>query len=75
MEKEKPKKQLNKYLQLTSIGFQMGITVYLFAKLGGWLDEEYPHEKKIYTLICVVFAVAISIYSINKQLQRINNSK
>ena len=70
---EKPKKQLNKYLQLTSIGFQMGITIFLFAKLGKWLDQMYPHEKKIYTLICIVFAVVISVYSLNKQLQRINN--
>lgn len=75
MEKENPKKQLNKYLQLTSIGFQMGITVYLFAQLGKWLDGKYPHETKVYTLIFVVFGVSISLYSINKQLQRINDEK
>ena len=73
MEKENPKRQLNKYLQLTSIGLQIGITVYLFAQLGKWLDNKYPHEKQIYTLICIVFGVAISLYSINKQLQRIND--
>jgi len=75
MGKENPKKQLNKYLALSSIGIQMGVTVYLFAQLGKWLDGKYPHEKSVYTLIFVVFGVAISLYSINKQLQRINNNK
>lgn len=73
MEKENPKKQRNKYLQLTSIGFQMGITVYLFAQFGKWLDTKYPHEKQVYTFICVIIAVAISVYSINKQTQRMDN--
>lgn len=70
-----PKKQVNKYIRLTGIGFQMGVTVYLFAQLGKWLDAKYPHEKAIYTLLCVLFAVVISVYSINKQLQRINDDE
>ena len=73
MEKEKKKKPRNKYIALTGIGFQMGATIYLFAYLGKWLDVKYPHEKKVYTLIFVILAVVISIYSINKQMQRINN--
>jgi len=73
MEKDNPKKQANKYIQLTGIGFQMGATIYLFAYLGKWLDSIYPHEKKVYTLVCVVVGVLLSVYSINKQMQRIND--
>ena len=73
MEKENPKKQRNKYLALTGIGFQMGITIWLFSYLGKWLDAKYPHQTKIYTLIFVVLGVVISLYAINKQMQRINN--
>jgi len=72
MAKENPKKQRNKYLALTGVGLQMGLTIYLFAYLGKWLDVKYPHEKKIYTLIFVILGVVISLYSINKQMERIN---
>jgi len=69
---EKPKKQLNKYLALTGIAFQMGATIYLFTYLGKWLDGKYPHHIKVYTLILSILGVVISLYAINKQLQNIN---
>ena len=46
MENPNKKKQLNKYLQLTSIAFQMGITIYLGAYFGKKLDAYYMTEKK-----------------------------
>ncbi len=67
-----PKKQPNKYLALTGIAFQMGITIYLFTYLGKWLDTKYPHHIKIYTLILSIVGVVISLYVINKQLQNID---
>ncbi len=72
MEKENQKKPLNKYLALSGVGLQMGITIYLFAYLGKWIDAKYPNEKNIYTLICVTFGFVISLYSLIKQLERIN---
>jgi len=72
MAKENPKKRLNKFLALSGVGIQMGVTIYLFAFIGKWLDNKYPNEKQTYTLIFVLFGVIISIYSIIKQLDRIN---
>ena len=72
MAKENPKKQRNKYLALSGIGIQMGVTIYLFAYFGKWLDQKYQNEKQIYTLIFVLFAVIVSIYSLIKQLDSIN---
>ncbi len=74
MENQKPpKKQLNKYLRLTGIGLQMGITIYLASYLGKWLDVKYPNENNLYTIILTLLGVVISFYSLLKQVKKINN--
>ena len=75
MKEKKQKKPLNKFLVLTGISFQMGATIYLFTYFGNLLDEKYPQNIKLYTLILTVLGVLISIYTINKQLQNINSKK
>ncbi|RLD63306.1 MAG: hypothetical protein DRI95_11905 [Bacteroidetes bacterium] len=74
MENQKqPKKQLNKYLRLTGIGLQMGITIYLASYLGKWLDVKYPNENNLYTIILTMLGVVISFYSLLKQVKKLNN--
>ncbi len=73
MENKKPKKQLNKYIRLTGIGLQMGITIYLAAYLGKWLDVKYPNENNLYTIVLTLAGVAISFYSLLQQIKNINN--
>ena len=51
----------------------MGITIYLSIKLGKWLDLKYPKDFKLYTMIGTIFGVAVSLYLINKKLQKLNN--
>lgn len=65
------KKQLNKYLQLTSIAFQMGITIYLGAYFGKKLDAHFETEKT-FTIILTLVALIISIWSVLAQLKNIN---
>lgn len=72
MENKKPKGQRNKFLALTGITLQMGITIYLMVYIGKWLDLKYEHDFKLFTMLFTIFGVGISLYSINKQLQRIN---
>lgn len=67
-----PEKQRNRLLALTGIAFQMGITIYLFVFLGKWLDEKFPQDFRLYTMVFTILGVAISLYAINKQLQRLN---
>lgn len=71
--KRKKKKQPNKFLVLTSISFQMGITFYLGAYFGSIIDEKYNSEKSLYTLICILLALFLSIYNVIKQLKKLNN--
>jgi predicted MFS family arabinose efflux permease len=70
------KKQLNKYVSLASIPFQIGTLVYIGSYLGKILDLKFGFAKPPWmTLIFVFIAIALSFYSIIKQLQRINKNE
>ena len=67
------KKQRNRFLALSSLPFQIGITIYLGAYLGKYLDQKYLTEKPLFTILFVLLALFISLYSVVQQLNRINN--
>lgn len=69
----KKKKQLNKFLQLTGVGLQMGLTIYLGVWAGKKLDAYFGYEKKTFTIILTLVALVASIYSVISQLNRIND--
>ncbi len=66
------KNQFHKYLQLSGVGIQMGVTIYLGAFFGKKLDVIYPNEKNLYTLLLVLAAFVISMISLIVQIKRIN---
>lgn len=69
-----PKKQLKRIIEVSGIGLQLSITVFLGAYLGNYVDDKYPiSEKRIYTLLLTLFATAIAIYNVIKQLNRNND--
>ena len=72
MTQKKPKKQLNKYIALTGIGLQMGITIYLAARLGKWLDAKYT-ENNTYTIVLTLLGIVLSFYSMLRQLKNIDS--
>ena len=49
----------------------MGITIYLFVRLGRWLDTEYNNGEKLYIIITTLLGIVISFYVILKQVNRI----
>ncbi len=69
----KPKKQLNKYIRLTGIGIQMGVTIYAGAYFGKWLDAKYSGEHQTYTIIFTLLALVVSFYSLIKQIKDVNS--
>lgn len=74
-ENKKPKnkkKQRNRFLALSSLPLQMGITIYLGAYFGKRLDQKYLTEKPWFTISCIFLALIISLYSLVKQLNKIN---
>ncbi|MFK5958930.1 MAG: AtpZ/AtpI family protein [Lutibacter sp.] len=72
MNKQKNKKPLHKYLQLTSVVFQMGITIYLGSYFGKWLDNYFQSSHKTFLIITTLFALIISLYNVIRQLKNIN---
>lgn len=69
----KKKNQLNKFVQLTGVGLQMGLTIYLGAFFGKKLDAYFEYEKKTFTIILTLVALVASLYSVISQLKRIND--
>lgn len=75
MENQQKKKQRNKWLSLISIPIQMGIIVFLFSKLGQWLDHKFLNKHDLYVKILTMVGVAIAFYNIARQLKEINKSE
>ncbi|MBU3011160.1 AtpZ/AtpI family protein [Polaribacter vadi] len=67
----KSKKPLNKAIQLSGAGLQMGLTIYLGFLLGKWLDKTFETAflKEAITLL----AVFLAMYSLIKQANKIND--
>lgn len=70
-ENQKPGKQLKNAAILMGIGLQMGVTIYLFVLLGRWIDTNYNEGEKLYVIIMTLLGVAISLYAVLKQVNRI----
>jgi uncharacterized membrane protein YfcA len=64
----------NQYLELMGIAAQMGVTIFLGAYFGRWLDERYPSGKKWFTMIMTILAVVVSLYLVIKQVNKINRN-
>jgi MFS-type transporter involved in bile tolerance (Atg22 family) len=54
----------NKFLRFSSFGVQMAVLTYLGSELGNYLDEKFASEKNLYTALCVMAAVGISLYQL-----------
>jgi F0F1-type ATP synthase assembly protein I len=69
------KKQRNKWLTLINIPFQMGLIVFLFSKLGQWLDQKFVNKHTLYIKIFTIVGVFLAFYNIARQLKEINKSE
>lgn len=68
---QKPKKQLKHIAILSGIGIQMGVIIYLFVMLGKWLDGKFNDGDKGFIIVMTLLGVALSLYTVVKQLNRI----
>lgn len=55
-------------LRFSSLGFQMAITIGLFAWLGNFLDTKYNTEKPYYSIACILFGIAVALYQVIKEV-------
>lgn len=71
MDNKKPGKPLKNVAVLSGIAIQMGVTIYLFVMLGKFLDAKFNNSDKLYIIIMTLLGVAISLYAVIKQVNRI----
>jgi len=68
---KKPEKPLKNVAVLSGIAIQMGVTIYLFVLLGKWLDVNFNNGGRLFLIIMTLLGVAISLYAVIKQVNRI----
>lgn len=74
-QKQNQKKLLNKYARFSGIAFQM-IAIIVLGSFGGIkLDKAFPNNYQLYTIICTLLAVAISMIYVIKQVNNSANNK
>ncbi|MGB0776899.1 MAG: AtpZ/AtpI family protein [Flavobacteriaceae bacterium] len=66
------KKPLNKFIRLSGVGIQFGVTIWLFSLLGKWLDGKFNTDKTL-TIIMVLIGFVLSMYSLIKRLKAMEN--
>jgi len=70
---ENKKNPYGKYLQLTSIAFQMMAIMFVFIWFGQKADEKWnSSDTNYYTLLGTLVGLGVSLYTILQQLKRIN---
>lgn len=69
--KNRKKKQHNKYLVLTSLPVQMGVTIYLGSYLGKEISKNTGNKH--FTTIFVLLSVVVALYLFIKQVKKISN--
>lgn len=74
-EKKKPMQIINKFARYSSLAFEMGIIILLFAFGGRYLDKKFEFQKPIITAIACLLAVVISILLTIKQLKNDKEKK
>ena len=75
MENNTPPKPFNKWLALINIPAQMGIIIFLFYKLGVYLDQDYPSNKVYYFKILTMVGVTLSLYNVYRQVNTIGKNQ
>ena len=72
-QQNKATKTSNVWLKFSSLGLQMGLTIYLCHLLGAWLDKNHPSQTFGYDKVLTLFAVFGSTYSVIRQVIKMSN--
>ena len=68
------KKNNTKWLSLINIPIQMGAIIFLFYKLGFWLDTNYVNEKVFYYKVFTLIGVFLALYNVFRQVNEIGKN-
>ena len=65
------KKQRSTLRTFAFISFEMGITIFIFSRIGKWIDSHYGLEKT-FVLVMSLLGFAIAFYVVYKQLKKLD---
>jgi len=65
------KKQPNPIKVFLLISFEMGITIFLFSRLGKWLDSIYT-QTKTFTFSLTLLGFLLAFYLVYTQANKLN---
>ena len=71
----KKNNKINPILAYSSLGIQIGVSIYFGAYLGKILDAKYETTKPYFALGLVAIIFAISMYALVIRLNRMNNDE
>ncbi|NBL65369.1 F0F1-ATPase subunit [Flavobacterium sp. NST-5] len=59
-------------MALLGIPLQMGFIIFIFTYAGIWLDEKYPNDHSVWTIILSIFSVFVALYNVIRQVKELN---
>lgn len=68
---QKLKKRPSTLATFAVISFEMGITIFIFSRIGKWIDSLYDLEIN-FTLIMSLIGFALAFFVVYKQLKKLN---
>lgn len=67
-------KGTKKWLVFTTIPMQMGVTIYVFYKIGNWLDKKYVIANDWGTKSVTLLGIFLAMYQIISQVNKLNKN-
>lgn len=64
----------SKWLIFTSIPFQMSATIYVFFRIGGWLDKKYLIYDDWGTKSVTLLGIFLAMYQVISQVNKLNKN-
>ena len=68
------KKNSTKWLSLINIPIQMGAIIYLFYRIGFWLDSNYPNDNISYYKVITLVGVFLALYNVYRQVNEMGKN-
>jgi hypothetical protein len=68
-------KKNNSWIKYSSLGIQMGLTIYLSSLLGKWLDKSYPSDFITYHKVLTLFAIFGITFSTIRQVIKMSKDE
>ena len=65
------KKQPNRWLVFSSLFFQIAIIMYIFIKIGKYIDSKYSNNQDFYSLIFSAGGIIIILFLISNQSKKL----